>query len=111
MKAMNKNASMFVPLLGLRERERLRLDVSSVNFPQSVKVVEMFLDVFLFPWTFLCWVAGEDGLDSGLVLDDDLWGHENSIVFPYIYNVTYRRVVLNFSWKSWRIILLDYFPG
>ena len=55
-------------------------------------------------------MAGEDGLDSGLVLDDDLWVHENSIGFPYIYNVTYRRVVLSFPGKSWRIILLIYFP-
>ena len=84
-------------------RERLRLDVSPVNFPQSVKVVEMFLDV-------RGRMAGENGGDSGLVLDEDLCGHENSIGFSYIRNVTYRRVVLNFSWKSWRIILLDYFP-
>ena len=24
-------------------------------------------------------MAGENGGDSGLVLDDDLWGHENSV--------------------------------
>ena len=56
-------------------RERLRLDVCLVNFPQSVKVVEMFLDV--------CGrMAGENGGDSGLVLDDNLWVHEkSSLVF------------------------------
>ena len=43
-----------------------------MNFPQSVKVVEMFLDV-------RGRMAGENGGDSGLVLDDDLWGHENSV--------------------------------
>ena len=43
-----------------------------MNFPQSVKVVEMFLNV-------RGRMAGENGGDSGLVLDDDLWGHENSV--------------------------------
>ena len=28
----------------------------------------------------------------------------------YIYNLTYRRVVLNFSWESWEKVLLIYFP-
>ena len=64
----------------LRERrEGLRLDVSLVNFPQSVKVVKMFLDVCLCPRTFLGWMTGEDSLDSGLVLDYNLWVHENSV--------------------------------
>jgi len=73
---------MISPLfwVGIRERRgRLRLKVCLVNFPQSVKVVEMFLDVFLCPWTFLCWMAGEDGGDSGLVLDYNLWVHTNSV--------------------------------
>ena len=43
--------------------------------------------------------------------DDEVQVLHNLLLdFFYIYNVTYRRVVLNFSWKSWRIILLDYFP-